>query len=801
MMDLSPENTNAGRQDLEEQEATITMTENHEEAPTMVLPHQVCTFHETLGTGHTGTCRSTSNSSSDTANDTLHEAGAVTSSFRSPVQELEATAAAAAATRMMATTTTGSSGSTAQETGSSPPSPNQAVGAMRATTMPPGTCWTAEEEDEEVQLSVSLGEDMLERNNSTTEQATDVTSSHPSSGDAEEEVHAFETRSRTSSLTKDFDSGNENDEDNFVESIPIIQAQLADDQATHVMVAQAELVAEPPMAMATRAEEDEEAYPAVEHVEFDEEAPSPPGYYSPTFRVSTSVEDIHREQQASAVGAAANGDNDGDDDSITKMKQFWSRNSKLIWRCHLFLLLLGLIVAVAVPRYRPSSEVMHGGDNLPPPSSILEDDALIGVYDDDLMDDLMDAGGYLFPNPAPTPAPSALSVYDCYDSTLKIAMAQIKMTKAEHAQEDSNYHSRRRYRSSSSSSQPSSRTFIICPNTKIPIGSLADPDAGDYRIVNGDYPLTALTDSIEIRCGLNGHRDNQCVLDGGFLQVLLHPSLPGELGEMTAVNRTDNVVFRGITFTGQLGKGGGDDESIVENKSGSGSSNSSHAVISKHSIGGVSVLANNPGHNITFVDCEWKDVVAPRGLIQVGDDNNPWASTFSPTTDVTFEDCTFSNIEIGSSKDDTPPMIGVYGEAVTIRRSIFQDILYPAIEPRSGSNSTIGAMLGGNGTLASSSGMERCHGLLCCFERSDCALEDICVDQAGDSDSASVVAAASSKANLTVSGSYNVATGDDLSLNCSTGLIQYTDPSYQHAVCLTSESSDSAFSQDKTCVL
>ncbi|CAB9515510.1 expressed unknown protein [Seminavis robusta] len=169
------------------------------------------------------------------------------------------------------------------------------------------------------------------------------------------------------------------------------------------------------------------------------------------------------------------------------------------------------------------------------------------------------------PSNAPTTVSSSYP-YECFTGTRDIIAAQIE--------------------------SPEQLLFILCPHTRIKLGVLANPIAGDTNIVHGDTPLMILRENVEVRCGIDGSVDNHCILDGGFVQVLLQPHLPLDKEHVWKSRPTDNVTIRGLTFTGQL--------------------------LSDYTFGGSSIVISNPGHTVQMVDCLWENMTAPSGLLYVG---------------------------------------------------------------------------------------------------------------------------------------------------------------------------------------
>jgi hypothetical protein len=225
----------------------------------------------------------------------------------------------------------------------------------------------------------------------------------------------------------------------------------------------------------------------------------------------------------------------------------------------------------------------------------------------------------------------------------------------------------------------------MCPNTRIDVGTFANPTANDTRIVHGDVPLMVLRSNVEVRCGLDGSVHNSCALVGGFVQLLMqHVAILSESPYYYVVsNRTDNVTIRGMTFTGNI--------------------------LSDPIFGGASVAISHAGRNFQMIDCLWENITSPTGLIHLGTNSYQLLSgsedLASGTMDVILDRCTFRNVIYDGLlifvDHQNLTMIGTRFE--TIQLSPYQQ---PCREPR----------------------MESCQGLVYCLEDSVCVLHDICVD-------------------------------------------------------------------------
>jgi len=218
--------------------------------------------------------------------------------------------------------------------------------------------------------------------------------------------------------------------------------------------------------------------------------------------------------------------------------------------------------------------------------------------------------------------------YPCYASTWQLLEAQL-------------------------SDEPTPDAYILCPGTRIKVGSFHNPAAEDYSIMNGDYPIMAIRENITIQCGDDGRHENDCVLDGGFMHVLTLQEFPGLDGRGFVYRGTvDNLKIQGITFTG------------IATDSGP--------------FKGQSVTMSLPGKNIRLVDCHWENITSD-GLIALHEDSFRMVSEvpLEPMSiDVTFEECTFQNIVLSY------PLIIVQAQMATVRRCTFRNITLSAYAPQ-----------------------------------------------------------------------------------------------------------------------
>ena len=120
----------------------------------------------------------------------------------------------------------------------------------------------------------------------------------------------------------------------------------------------------------------------------------------------------------------------------------------------------------------------------------------------------------------------------------------------------------------------------ICAESYFEIGM---PTSANLTNFTGMPPLLILKDNVEVYCGPDGSVENNCVFDGGVLQLITNvdnPMLPN-----VQTTSTNNLRVSGVTFTGQLK----DIPGVVE---------------------GTSVALGAPGTNITFDDCFWHGMTA-----------------------------------------------------------------------------------------------------------------------------------------------------------------------------------------------
>ena len=231
-----------------------------------------------------------------------------------------------------------------------------------------------------------------------------------------------------------------------------------------------------------------------------------------------------------------------------------------------------------------------------------------------------------------------------------------------------------------------------------------------------------------------------------MVQVLFQPELPTrERFRLDKSGRTDNVTIVGMTLTGTL--------------------------YADPIIGGSSVAVSNPG-SVRLVNCLWKDMVAPGGIVFVGtnyfQEMNGMAKLQVQDASLTIVNSTARNIE----RD------GVFLEAseqsLTLQGCQFQDIRLLA-----------------STTQCDDRGKLWCQGFLYCLDQSICRLEDLCIENFEFAGAASVLAF-TNDSQVTLSGTHFIhglshfpAAAADVE-TCSSGMAE-VDTYGRPIVCLESE--------------
>ncbi|KAG7373863.1 hypothetical protein IV203_012958 [Nitzschia inconspicua] len=234
--------------------------------------------------------------------------------------------------------------------------------------------------------------------------------------------------------------------------------------------------------------------------------------------------------------------------------------------------------------------------------------------------------------------------------------------------------------------------YIICPGSNIQIGVFANPAVNDYNITGGDQPLMALMNDTTIQCGLDGRRENSCILEGGFVQVIMQTRIPGiEPDDALLVKwlhendplTVHNVTFRGLTFTGVM-KGSG-------------------------WLMGVSFLLSQPG-NVTVEDCLWTNMTTNGNILAVGQ-NEYQASAAGGFEEIpthsamlTIRNCQFETIVYDQ------PMIAAKSQVAVVENCTFSDITVSALP----------SLICGGQLLEGCASIMTCLGDAACFLSNSC---------------------------------------------------------------------------------
>ena len=294
-----------------------------------------------------------------------------------------------------------------------------------------------------------------------------------------------------------------------------------------------------------------------------------------------------------------------------------------------------------------------------------------------------------------------------------------------------------------------SNTFIICPNTVISIGTAEDPAAENYNFIGGDFPLSIVRENVTIQCGLDGSRNNNCVLDGGFIQVLLLGKLVGPDGYLDYTGSIDHLVIRGLTFTGRITNSG--------------------------PFPGNSVVVSNSGKDVRFEDCVWRNMSISHGLIGVSQNifetyqtEQEWELPIQDQSiDLTFSECLFEDLIYDS------PIIHVERQNVTLERCIFRKIEVTALIQKD-----CNAGVHFDVPLT-----EGCAGLLYCGFNSTCSVKDVCVESLEYFGPGAVYMTEDTIAASTIENIY----ADDISWDCELAVAREDDGSVYDCVKIFTE--------------
>jgi hypothetical protein len=229
--------------------------------------------------------------------------------------------------------------------------------------------------------------------------------------------------------------------------------------------------------------------------------------------------------------------------------------------------------------------------------------------------------------------------------------------------------------------------FVMYFSTFINVG-------GDYSIVKGDHPLIVVAPNTVVQCGLDGHRNNSCVLNGGFLQVLLQTQLPGikhevsDYGFLEKNYIVDNVTIRGLTFTGDT--------------------------VASGPLEGLSFLMSQSG-NVTIEDCRWTDMTAVSNIIGVGKNKfqasqiGGFADVPKHSAELIIRNCQFDNIVYDN------PMIHTQTQTIHVENCKFINITTSLLP-----NVNCGSLNFGG-----------CAMLLACENGGKCSFSQSCIENVG----------------------------------------------------------------------
>lgn len=167
--------------------------------------------------------------------------------------------------------------------------------------------------------------------------------------------------------------------------------------------------------------------------------------------------------------------------------------------------------------------------------------------------------------------------------------------------------------------------IVICPGTTIEVGTPSNPEFSEFS--NGESPITIIRDNVRLRCGQDGQVSNNCVLSGGFAQLVALPNYPLVAGKISV----HNLRVQGLTFTGALSEIPG--------------------------VPSQSILLSAPGDNILIEDCLFENlqgdyiIANSRDVLTPYDDYPPFSCT-ATIKDSTFRDILY-NLEIIHNTDQT----------------------------------------------------------------------------------------------------------------------------------------------------
>ena len=174
----------------------------------------------------------------------------------------------------------------------------------------------------------------------------------------------------------------------------------------------------------------------------------------------------------------------------------------------------------------------------------------------------------------------------------------------------------------------------ICPGTQFDIGFPVDKNFVEFA---GGFPLIITGDDITVKCGSNGLSSNNCVFNGGFVQ-LLTGSIFGDTS-----STSNNLKVQGLTF-----RGGGGLDSVFEEE-----------------WDARPIVTGNEGIGIVFDDCIFEDMNT--GYVF----DLTQASEGTVTVEIT--DSVFRNIQHRFS------LINALTQTVTLNKVAFENVEH--VEP------------------------------------------------------------------------------------------------------------------------
>ena len=322
-------------------------------------------------------------------------------------------------------------------------------------------------------------------------------------------------------------------------------------------------------------------------------------------------------------------------------------------------------------------------------------------------------GGYIVEvEPVGAPSPVGSFNGDCYTSTWDMIQAQLDTLHGHFL--DGDVHEERNQGDNEGGGYLPHLTLVVCPNTTIHIGKFANPVNANFDIVDGDYPLWFVRPNVTIQCGYGSNaEDGNCVLSGGYTQAWFHAHVPlkqpqsQNSGSVFVIeDPVDNVMVRGMTFTGELGY--------------------------SNPFTGISVTISHPSNSIQFVDCVWRDMITVWGMIgvytfvdllprnqqqQPQQQQDQYERLPDQSINVTFTSCLFDSITYDG------PFILTDSHIVTIEKTIFRNIFVS----KYARPTCQGQVVGDDNSDINVVVDNGCAGLLYCGPQSICTFRDVCI--------------------------------------------------------------------------